>query len=95
MVGFAVQDGLINSMNDPISNYLPHLSNDERYARVKIKHLLNHTSGIEHPLTVDALLYYGKNLRRANNYIKFKNEPGTNQAYMNMNVWILDNCWKK
>ena len=89
LVGFAVQDGLIKSVDDLIADYLSGICKDERYQRVKIKHLLNHTSGIEHPLTVDGLLYYGKNLKRANKYITFKNEPGTNQAYMNMNVWIL------
>ena len=95
LVGFAVQDGLIKSIDDYIADYLPGISKDSRYNRVKIKHLLNHTSGIEHPLTVDGLLYYGRNLKRANKYIKFKNEPGTNQAYMNMNVWILGQLLEK
>lgn len=95
LVGFAVQDGLIQSVEDLVGQYLPALSNDPRYQRVKIKHLLNHTSGIEHPLTVDGLLYYGKNLKRANKYIRFKTEPGTRQAYMNMNVWILGQLLEK
>lgn len=95
LVGFAIQDGLVASVEDHIADYLPGICKDERYQRVKIKHLLNHTSGIEHPLTVDGLLYYGRNLKRANNYIKFKNEPGTNQAYMNMNVWILGQLLEK
>lgn len=95
LIGFALQDGLIKSLDENIDNYLPNLSPDARYKRLKIKHLLNHTSGIEHPLTVDGLFYYGKNLKRANNYIKFKNEPGTNQAYMNMNVWILGQLLEK
>ena len=95
LVGFAVQDGLIKSTDELIADYLPGISEDPRYSRLKIKHLLNHTSGIEHPLTVDGLLYYGKNLKRANNYIKFKNEPGTNQAYMNMNVWVLGQLLEK
>ena len=95
LVGFAVQDGLIRSVDDLVADYLPGISKDERYARLKVKHLLNHTSGIEHPLTVDGLLYYGRNLKRANNYIRFKNEPGTNQAYMNMNIWILGQLLEK
>ncbi len=89
LVGFAIHDGLIGSLDDLVSSYLPGVSTDPRYERVKLKHLLNHTSGIEHPLTVDGLLYYGKYLGRATRFIKFKNEPGTNQAYMNMNVWLL------
>ena len=95
LLGFAVQDGLVKSVDDLIAHYLPGICEDPRYKRLKIKHLLNHTSGIEHPLTVDGLLYYGKNLKRANNYIEFKHEPGTNQAYMNMNVWILGQLLEK
>ena len=95
LLGFAVQDGLVKSVDDLIADYLPGICKDPRYKRLKIKHLLNHTSGIQHPLTVDALLYYGKNLKRANNYIEFKHEPGTNQAYMNMNVWILGQLLEK
>ena len=95
LVGFAVQDGLIRSVDDLIADYLPEICPDPRYNQLKIKHLLNHTSGIEHNLTVDGLLYYGKNLTRANKYIEFKNRPGTNQAYMNMNVWILGQLLEK
>ena len=95
LVGFALQDGLIQSMDDLVADYLPEISKDARYGRLKIKHLLNHTSGIEHPLTVDGLLYYGKYLGKANQFIKFKNEPGTNQAYMNMNIWIIGQLLEK
>lgn len=95
LVGFALQDGLIGSLDELISDHLPDLCDDPRYKRVKLKHLLNHTSGIEHPLTVDGLLYYGKYLGKASRFIKFKNEPGTNQAYMNMNIWLLGQMLEK
>lgn len=95
LVGFAIQDGLIGSLDDLVSTYLPGLSKDPRYNRVKLKHLLNHTSGIEHPLTVDGLLYYGKYLGKATRFIKFKREPGVDQAYMNMNVWLLGQVLEK
>lgn len=95
LVGFAVQDGLIGSLEELVSSYLPGLSEDARYGRVKLKHLLNHTSGIEHPLTVDGLLYYGSYLGKAARFIQFKHEPGTNQAYMNMNVWLLGQVLEK
>lgn len=95
LVGFAIQDGLIASLDDYAADYLPDWSDDPRYARLKLKHLLNHTSGIEHPLTVDGLLYYGSYLGKAKRFIKFKNEPGTNQAYMNMNIWLLGQILEK
>lgn len=89
LVGFALQDGLIGSLDARISDHFPNLSKDPRYNRVKLKHLLNHTSGLVHPITVDGLLYYGSYLGKATRFIKFNNEPGKNQAYMNMNVWLL------
>jgi CubicO group peptidase (beta-lactamase class C family) len=95
LVGFALQDGLIPSLDELVDDYLPDWSKDPRWKRLRLKHLLNHTSGIEHPLTVDGLLYYGSYLGRAQRFIKFVNEPGTNQAYMNMNVWLLSQVLEK
>lgn len=95
LVGFAIQDGLIPSLDEYVQDYLPDWSDDPRYKQLKLKHLINHTSGIEHPLTVDGLLYYGKYLGRAKRFIKFKNKPGTNQAYMNMNIWLLGQVLEK
>lgn len=89
LVGFALQDGLINSMDDLVASYLPDMCADPRYQRVTLAHLLNHTSGLQHPLTVDGLLYYGNDLRKAKRHIRFKHEPGTVQAYMNINMLLL------
>lgn len=95
LTGFAIQDGLIPSLDEYVNDYLPDWSEDPRWKKLQLKHLLNHTSGIEHPLTVDGLLYYGSYLGRAQRFIKFKHEPGTNQAYMNMNVWLLSQVIEK
>jgi CubicO group peptidase (beta-lactamase class C family) len=95
LVGFALQDGLISSLDEYVADYLPDWSDDPRYRKVQLKHLINHTSGIEHPLTVDGLLYYGSYLGKAKRFIKFENEPGTNQAYMNMNIWLLGQVLEK
>lgn len=94
LTGFAVQDSLL-SLEDSVNRYLPEWSDDPRYRKLKVKHLLNHTSGIEHPLTVDGLLYYGNNLKRAKRHIRFKHRPGFNQAYMNMNIWMLGQILEK
>lgn len=94
LVGFAVQDGLL-ALTDPVAKYLPDLSPDPRYAKVTIAHLLNHTSGIEHPLVVDGLFYYGDRTERAYKFIRFKHEPGTQQAYMNMNIWLIGRVLEK
>jgi CubicO group peptidase (beta-lactamase class C family) len=94
LVGFAVQDGLI-AMTDPVAKHLPGLSNDPRYELVTLAQLLNHTSGIEHPLVVDGLLYYGDRTERAKKFIRFKHLPGTHQAYMNMNIHLLGRVLEK
>lgn len=89
LVGFALQEGLIGSMDERLADHLPGMSDDPRYARVTLAHLLNHTSGLQHPLSVDGLLYYGNNLMKAKKYILFKHDPGTVQAYMNINIMLL------
>jgi hypothetical protein len=89
LVGFALQDGLIGSIDEPISKYLPDICTDPWYKKVTLQHLLNHTSGMEHSLTIDGLLYYGHNIKKGFRHIKFAHEPGTNQAYMNINILLL------
>jgi len=45
LVGFAIQDGLIQNENDPVTKYLPYLKNTA-YKNATIKNLLEMTSGI-------------------------------------------------
>jgi CubicO group peptidase (beta-lactamase class C family) len=89
LVGFALQDGLLGSINDPVAKYLPGICDDPRYGRVTLQHLLNHTSGMEHSLTIDGLLYYGNHIDKGFRHMRFVHEPGTNQAYMNINTLLL------
>jgi CubicO group peptidase (beta-lactamase class C family) len=46
LIGIAIDDKLINSEKDLISNYLPELTSS-KYNRVEIRDLLRHTSGIQ------------------------------------------------
>lgn len=46
LVGIALQDGLIKSIDEPVDRYLPSLS-DSSYAAVPIKHILQMSSGVE------------------------------------------------
>jgi CubicO group peptidase (beta-lactamase class C family) len=45
LIGAAIQDGLIGSVEDPLTHYLPQLA-DGGYAGVSIRHLLQMTSGV-------------------------------------------------
>jgi CubicO group peptidase (beta-lactamase class C family) len=47
LVGIAIQEGLIKSADDPITNYLPELAaRDVRFQQITIRHLLGMVSGI-------------------------------------------------
>ncbi len=49
LIGFAIQDGFIESVDDPITQYLPELTQrDERFSRITIQHLLMMSSGLEY-----------------------------------------------
>ncbi|PWF45453.1 serine hydrolase domain-containing protein [Massilia glaciei] len=47
LVGIAIRDGQIGSVDDPITRYLPELANkDQRFTRITIRNLLEMRSGI-------------------------------------------------
>ncbi|AZN41913.1 serine hydrolase domain-containing protein [Paenibacillus albus] len=51
LIGIALEQGLIESIETPISRYFPQIerADDERMQAIRIKHLLTMTSGIEWP----------------------------------------------
>ena len=46
LLGAAIEDGFIKSVNDPVTKYLPELSGSN-YDKISIKHILQMSSGIE------------------------------------------------
>jgi CubicO group peptidase (beta-lactamase class C family) len=49
LVGIAIEEGYINDVNDPITEYLPELAErDPRFEDVSIRHLLLMSSGFEY-----------------------------------------------
>ncbi len=49
MIGIAIQEGYINSVDDPITNYLPELAQrDPRFGEITIRHLLTMSSGLRY-----------------------------------------------
>src|SRR5262245_28624878 len=46
LIGAAIKDGHIHSLNDPITQYLPQLSGSA-YEGVSVRHLLQMTSGVQ------------------------------------------------
>jgi hypothetical protein len=71
LFGIAVDRGLIDSLDQPITTYLPELAErDERFGRIAIRHLLTMTSGLRYeedglPWSDDSTTYYAPDLRAA------------------------------
>lgn len=97
LVGMAISDGLISSIDDPITDYIPELlDKDPRFGKITLRHLITMTSGIaydEDDLSVwgDQInTYYGTNLRKsAITKTKISEEPGVRWNYNNYNPQLL------
>lgn len=89
LIGIAIDDGYFRDENILVSEYLPELKKSPSADSLKLFHLLNHTSGIEGSLQMDARLYYGRDLLKVIPSIQFKDRPGTKQSYLNINTQLL------
>lgn len=95
LIGAAIADGFIKSVDDPITHYITELKGKKGFEEITIKHLLLMTSGVKanesyyNPLGQAAKLYYGRSLRRYLKHIKTAYEPGTKFAYRSVNTQLL------
>jgi CubicO group peptidase (beta-lactamase class C family) len=95
MVGKALVDGLIKSINEPVTNYLPDLKQtDIRYEKVTIADLLNMRSGIQFkdhdlPWGDKPKAYYHPHLRERVYELPVKKEPGTTFQYNSYNPILV------
>ncbi len=94
LIGCAFDEGLIKSVEEPITTYIPELSKNG-FDKVAIKHLLQMTSGIKfnesyfNPFGDAASFYYGLNLRKKLGKMKLKTEPGKRFEYVSGNTQLL------
>ncbi len=94
LIGCAIDDKLIASVDEPITNYIPELK-PNGFDKVNIKHVLQMTSGIDfnesyiNPFGDAASFYYGTNLRDEIAEMKLKNTPGTTFSYTSGNTQLL------
>lgn len=80
LIGLAIEDGYIKSLNEPIVHYLPELDRDG-LGSVTIRNLLMMSSGIHYaethmPWGDDALTYYYPDLRKLATGIHMDGVPG-------------------
>ena len=102
LCGIAVDEGYLESIDDPVTKYLPELKRkDPRWGRLTIRYLLCMFSGLdfddEYEFNIKELkkvnaiarLNYGHNLMRQIRGLKFRCEPGTEFRYESMTTAIL------
>jgi CubicO group peptidase (beta-lactamase class C family) len=94
LIGCAINDGLIKSVEEPITNYIPELKK-KGFEKVSIKHVLQMTSALKfsesyiNPFGQAASFYYGRNLKREVAKLKLKGAPGQTFEYVSGNTQLL------
>jgi CubicO group peptidase (beta-lactamase class C family) len=100
LVGIAIDEGSIKSVDEPITNYIPELlEKDERFESITIRHLLTMSSGIKYeeggdlPWSEEAddtKTYYATDLRKlALENSRIEGEPGEYFEYNNYNPLLI------
>ncbi len=94
LIGCAVEDGSIKSLDDKVYKYLPEFTGNGK-EKITIRHLLMMASGLDwgesgtNPLSENAESYYGTNLWGLVNRQKVITEPGKAFVYQSGNSQIL------
>lgn len=94
LIGCAIDDGLIKSVDEPITNYLPELKKNG-FEKITISQLLNMTSGIEfnesyyNPFGNAASIYYGRNLKKEISKLKLEKDSTSSFSYSSGDSQIL------
>ncbi len=96
MLGLVIEDGLISSITDPITKYIPELlDNDPDFQKITVKHLFEMTSGIEIRGKDASLLgdlaktYYGNNWARFMATIELDTVPGVRHQYNQTDAQLI------
>lgn len=95
LMGIAIYEGTIESVEVPVSKYIPHFAKDTSLAKLKIRHLLQMTSGVKanesfiNPWGSMSQIYYGEHLDRIIAKAHSQRDPGLIYKYQNINTQIL------
>jgi CubicO group peptidase (beta-lactamase class C family) len=95
LLGCAIQDGLIQSIDQPVGDFLPEYKEGD-FSKITLRHLLIMSSGIAfdedyaNPLAYPAEAYYGSDLRSLTmGYTTVTGPPGETFEYLSGNTQIL------
>lgn len=103
LIGFAVEDGYIHSIEDPMTDYIPELlKRDPRFSKITLKNLLMMRSGLKYneaylpgigihaPWHDEAVGYYHGNVRKLLlKRMEIEGDPGKSFQYNNYNTSFL------
>ena len=98
LIGAAIEDGFINSLEDPITDYLPELAErDGRFEEITIRHLMLMASGLDYQemrpdlFRSDDILtsYYPDQREAALEFTEIVDPPGTYFSYNKYHPQLL------
>lgn len=98
LVGIAIDEGRIGSVEDPVTRYVPELAaRDQRFEQIRLRDLLTMSSGLRYeessfpsPRGDDTYTYYGVDLRKdALERTEIEQAPGKSWHYNNYNPLLL------
>lgn len=97
LCGIAIDEGYINNVNDPVTEYIPELASaNPMFSDLKLEHLLDMRTGLDfqekyswNPFSQMAQLYYGTDVIKVITKSKFREKPGTSHYYNSLATAIL------
>lgn len=95
LIGIAISEGKIESIDDSITDYLTEYKDYPGFNKITIKNLLHHTSGIKFTdgaldfASENAEYYWGDNLRKELKELKVKTVPDVEFHYSSANTQLL------
>lgn len=95
LIGIAINDRLIKSPDQSITDFIPEWKNKSGYQLITIKNLLKHTSGLKfttnpiNPLSDQSQFYYTEGLRKLILNAQIEESPGLHFNYQSENTSLL------
>ena len=96
LVGIAVHEGFIHSLDDSITNYLPELlDQDPHFEKITVRHLIMMKSGLRwdrddsNPFSDDFVTYYSPDLRKTALNSEIVEAPGQRFQYNDYNPLLV------
>ena len=99
VLGKALEKGIIASLDDPVTRYLPELKNDPDFMGLTLRHLMNMQSGFAYERTngnlwhdlrsSDAKFYYTTNMRKSLSEMRRVQTPPAPWSYKDSDVELL------